>query len=844
MDWRVECRLCRSRRIRVVDVGRRSPGHGIAAGLSTALAVGAGAFTNAATSAWTWSTGVGLVVFAGGWVGLEVWRAARADDNRSAQVAEVLQGMRVRRGSLDPPTGSAPLQVRGRADLIAALSTKYRVPDGCFHVLTGLGGIGKTTVALALAQQAAAEDLQVWWMTVRDRQTLANDLLDLLVDLGATHQEVQQALSGVRSVVDLMWRYLERSSKPWLLVIDNADQPDVLAAEGTRVADGNGVVRSSRRGLVVVTSRVTSAEVWGTRAVVHRVDALSTGDAASVVADLAPNAGTDRDAAALAVRLGGLPLALRAAGRYLSSPQAYLDGVSSFSAYQTALDKQSTAGATKPLAALEEAWDASLDLLGRQGLPHARTILRLLGGFASAPVPAWVIDDPALYRSQLFNPTVMSNSISRWRARVALPKRGHRYDPATHRKTIAGLCQLGLLDIDVAGPGQVTSLVAHPLVFEVNAAWLSEHLDTNRSVRTTVIALLTAAARDRDTHDAAQYQLWPLLVAHLFHALTMASNVGRADQLALLAAATTTSWGLTRAGHHLSALSLATATAEASCRLLSADHPRHLEARHHIAAALSELGRFQDAAAEFSTVVSERTRLLGAEHADTLSSRMNQADLMMRQGRYDEAEAEFRAVYHIQRRVLGDTSRETLLTGSNIGQVLNRRGCYERAESQLRTILALQRSSLGEQHSNTFGAWQSLADALAGQGYHAEAEAEYRASLAVARQVLGREHPWTLEAQQGLAEVLVHRQAGELAEAELRAVLTARKRVLGNAHPDTLTSRYWLAELLARRGQWDHAVSELRAVLSDQQQALESHHPDLRRTQESIDRWLSALDSD
>jgi hypothetical protein len=52
-------------------VGGRFPGRGTGAGLSTVLAVGAGVFTNAATSQWTWSTGVGLVVFAGGWVGLE-----------------------------------------------------------------------------------------------------------------------------------------------------------------------------------------------------------------------------------------------------------------------------------------------------------------------------------------------------------------------------------------------------------------------------------------------------------------------------------------------------------------------------------------------------------------------------------------------------------------------------------------------------------------------------------------------------------------------------------------------------------------------------------------------------
>ena len=48
-----------------VGVRRRFLGRGVGAGLSTVLALGAGVFTNVATSGWTWPTGVGLVVFAG-----------------------------------------------------------------------------------------------------------------------------------------------------------------------------------------------------------------------------------------------------------------------------------------------------------------------------------------------------------------------------------------------------------------------------------------------------------------------------------------------------------------------------------------------------------------------------------------------------------------------------------------------------------------------------------------------------------------------------------------------------------------------------------------------------------
>ena len=759
--------------------------------------------------------------------------------------------MQVRRGSLDPPTGSGPPRVRGRADLIAALAVWCQAPDERVHVLSGLGGSGKTTVALALAEQATSSGVRVWWLTVRDRRTLTNDLLDLLVDLGATTREIRRALSGERSLVDLVWRYLDTPARPWLLVLDNADEPDLLAADGGRVGDGNGVARRSRYGLVVVTSRVASVEVWGSHAVVHRVDSLAIDDAAHVLCDLAPHAGSEVEAAALAARLGGLPLALRAAGRYLRSTQAQLDGVATFAGYLRILNVEGLHGATgrgprQPRAVLEATWEASLELLTRQGLPQARAVMRLLGGFAAAPVPASVIDGPALFHSRLFAPAAGSAGGRRWFASIsALVRRSSGlpgYDAAAHRDTIAALCQLGLLDIEVAAAGadQTVCLVAHPLVTEVNAAWLAAHPNIGRTVHATVIALLAQTVRDRHAHDAVHYRLWPLIVTHLSQALAVADVVSSADLLKLLAAANATSWGLLRAGHPFTGHSLATATAEASARRLPTDHPQHLAARRHIASALIELGRYREAGREFAVLVPARTRVLGAEHRETLATRMSQAKLLRLQGRYEEAEAEFQAVYTIQRRVLGDDGWETLLTGSNIGLTLAQRGCYEQAETQYRTVLTRQQRTLGERHSNTLVTRQNIADLLTRQQRYEQAEAQYRAVLAVDREVLGPEHPWTLDAHHGLAEVLVHRGAHEQAETEFRVVLVTRTRVLGHDHPDTLTSRYWLAEVLARRGQRTRAIAELHTVLADQERTLEPHHPDLQRTLATIDRWEKA----
>src|SRR5438552_108865 len=95
--------------------------HGIAAGVSTVRGIGAGVLANVATSGWTWPVGIGLAVLAGGWVGFEVWRAARDGDRGVASDghgAHRWDRRGVRRRSLAPPKGLLPARVHGREELL------------------------------------------------------------------------------------------------------------------------------------------------------------------------------------------------------------------------------------------------------------------------------------------------------------------------------------------------------------------------------------------------------------------------------------------------------------------------------------------------------------------------------------------------------------------------------------------------------------------------------------------------------------------------------------------------------------------------------------------------------
>ena len=56
--------------------------------------------------------------------------------------------------------------------------------------------------------------------------------------VGVTDEELQHG-----DAADLLWRGLSERSQEWLLVIDNADDPQILAGPGGRIADGTGGLR-------------------------------------------------------------------------------------------------------------------------------------------------------------------------------------------------------------------------------------------------------------------------------------------------------------------------------------------------------------------------------------------------------------------------------------------------------------------------------------------------------------------------------------------------------------------------------------------------------------------------
>ncbi|WJV44295.1 tetratricopeptide repeat-containing protein [Streptomyces flavofungini] len=89
---------------------------------------------------------------------------------------------------------------------------------------------------------------------------------------------------STRRLPDLVWAHLDGASG-WVLVFDNVDAPEEQTAPGVPIRDGDGVIRGSLSGLVLVTSRQAGPLVRGDGAVLHAVEPLTDADGARVLLD-------------------------------------------------------------------------------------------------------------------------------------------------------------------------------------------------------------------------------------------------------------------------------------------------------------------------------------------------------------------------------------------------------------------------------------------------------------------------------------------------------------------------------------------------------------------------------
>ncbi len=259
-----------------------------------------------------------------------------------------------------------PPMLDGREALLSQLDARLAAGDGPAPrtvALSGLGGTGKTSVAVEYAYRHLDQVHVAWQFPAEDAMLLTAGFAELAAQLGA------RSLADARDPVASVHAVLAKFPAPWLLIFDNA----------TDLASVAGFLPPAGPGRVLITSQNAN---WPGQHL--HVPMLDPQDAADFLVDRTGD--PDRQAARdLAGMLDALPLALEQAAAYIQAIGGTLAGYLALFRHRRAdlLARGEPTGYSKTVAST---WALAFDHL-QHTEPRAVGLLRLAAYCAPEAVP-------------------------------------------------------------------------------------------------------------------------------------------------------------------------------------------------------------------------------------------------------------------------------------------------------------------------------------------------------------------------------------------------------------------------------------------------------------------------
>ena len=676
-----------------------------------------------------------------------------------------------------------PVFLAGREDLLAEMDARLTSSDdGGPRVvaLCGLGGAGKTSVAVEYAHRQLAEVGVAWQLPAEDPAVLAAGFAELGSQLGAAERgDLVAAVHGL----------LAGSAAPWLLVFDNAPDRASVAR----------FVPPAGPGRVLITSR---NQIWppGQALVVPVLDP-------QVAAEflISRTGDADRRAALeLAGELGGLPLALEQAAAYVQASGKSL-------AVYLALFRQrrpDLLGRGEPTGYPETVattWRLAFQDV-QQTAPGAAGLLRLLAFCAPGAIPLRLLLQPR---------PGLAGRLSEEVAPVLAPL---LQDELAAGDAIAALRRYSL--ITTAADGAVS---VHRLVQAVTADRMPAEL--TREWRQATAALIEDAIPEETDNP----ETWPRCAALLPH--VQAALASDSDGMARIA------HYLGSSGSYAAARDLQRRVLEVRERVLGPEHPETLDARGILASWTGLAGDAAAARDQLAALLPVYERVLGPEHPETLDARSNLAAWTGDAGDAAAARDQLATLLPVYERVLGPDHPATLAARGHLAAWTGDAGHAAAARDQYAVLLPVRERVVGPDHPDTLITRGNLARWTGEAGNAAAARDQFAALLPAHERILGPDHPDTLTTRASVARWTG--EAGDAAAArdQFAALLPERERVLGPDHPATLATRGNLARWTGWAGDAAAARDQYTALLPERERVLGPDHPATLHTRRQLAYW-------
>jgi tetratricopeptide (TPR) repeat protein len=667
----------------------------------------------------------------------------------------------------------------GRQDILSQLrqGVASRVTAVLPHALQGMGGVGKTALAIEYAYRYRSEYELVWWIPADQPALVRASLAALGEPLGlqsATAAGIDMASAAVLNALRRGQPYAR-----WLLIFDNADQPEDLKD-----------IIPAGPGDVLITSR---NHRWESVVDTVPVDVFTRAESMDFLAKRVPRGINRSEAAQLAEELGDLPLALEQAGALQAETgmpvEEYLRLLK-----EHAAEIMAEGNPPEYPLSMTAAWKLSVSTLN-QHLPQAVELLRCCAFLGPEPIPR-----DLFRRGTQATETRVSDLLA---------------NPILLARAIRELGRFALVRID-GRTIQVHRLIQALLRGELDP-------DDQASYRHEVHLILAAGApKNPDDNN-----FWPRYAELVAHMASSATELAECRNHDVRAFALDVVRYLYQSGDQGSARLFAERFIEQWTKDSGPNDPDVLASQRHLGDALRQLGQYSTAYALDEATLGLARKILGEQ--DQLSlilGRSFGADLRAR-GDFVAARSLDEESLSLHQAVLGENDPQTLRVMNSLALDYGLNSEYVRArELHQRTFLQQSEATAGVTATDVLFSWNGLSRAVRLCGDYAEARDVGEDAYDYGRESLGPEHYLTLRAAIDLS-IALRRIASSYDEAlELAAdIYDRRTRLFGEQYPDTLAAAISLTNIQRTIGQTVQALALAESTVARYPEVYGPDHP-------------------
>ncbi|OOQ89516.1 hypothetical protein PEBR_07860 [Penicillium brasilianum] len=731
-----------------------------------------------------------------------------------------------------PPSPLSTVPITRNPDFVGRDTLLQRIHDKCSVLgsstaLVGLGGVGKSQLAIEYSYRIGSQSPAIWvfWVHASSAGRFKESFWDIADQVKIPGRQ-NPHINILKQVENLL---RDKKRGKWFLILDSVDdeeclrKPPATGPETLTYGQGNAQTKPLWKyiprvphGSILITSRTQDVAL---RMVDHKdlieVTPMEKSEALELLQRKLELPGESQGSGQLVEELEFMPLSIIQAASYIRN-QAPLYSVLQYLRDFRKSDREAIRLLENEAGHCYRDWEAKNSILVtwqmsfdhiRQKSPTAADLLSLMSFFDRQGIPENLLR--TRYESS-------SNSITDKLDDSSDHKSSNSDIDYEFRGDITTLRNYSFISVSVNG----RLFTMHRLVQLTTFAWLEIHGKTEQWKGKFISNLYNEFPINEYENWEKCQSLFPHVQSAMSHRPTSQESLLQWTTVLFKGAC----YGL-QSGNIAVSREMVWQSRNQRMKLMGLEDEEALASTVTLATAYWAEGWWEKAEKLYLWVMEVSKAKFGDNHPSTLASTANLAVTYLSQGRWEEAEKLFLSLIDTAKTKFGDDHFSTLMSIANLAQTYSVQGRWNEAEKLLVQVIQSSKTKVGGDHPITLSSMTNLASTYIRQGRWKEAEKLSVQVIESSKMKLGENHPATLASEANLA--LTYRKWERVQEAEklLERVVETRKTNVGDDHPDTLSDMANLALVYESQGRSKEAEKLFVQVMETRKTKLGEDHP-------------------